>query len=704
MNRYKNVKYNGFLLSDICDIEEIRLPILPSNTISTINISSRDGEVYNGKKYESYVIEIDILIDCDTKDECNERLRELRDAFDVDEPKPFSINDDRFILAILQDAIEKEPVAFHSYTSTIKLLCPEPYFYSSEIKLAEGEGKEVVVSNSGNRPVLPIIQVGFSTDAYFAQLELDSTGQRVLVGKYPKLNLPSVKKSTKVLYDECHTTSTWTTSNASIDSDRTTGGTLAMNKSGESVIIGSLPSGDTTWKGVCVRQNLEHSVDEFKLKAKIRYDSKGKNGDPTVFDEDKQEVISGGKTTYWEVTCSSLNVRAGAGTSYKKLGTVTRGYKIKNGTETKGWVKFTYNGKDGYCSEGSGNYLTKKVQDNTVTTTQKNMMVYNTTGKGFGTNLLSEPKHDAKISCSIQTGEIVRVITSKKYRDDFTKDGKPYYSEYYKLAKKYKGHKGYVNVLNLLSANDTTIEYDELEGVNTADDKTGILEIYGFDTNGVKLFCFGMYDDNKWYEYTYPKCVIGNRTVLKSPDAPAPKQKRTTSKGDGDKTVKMTNRLSDRYGDWNEFYGDLIISREKDGNKYVWNVSVIKDDGKTQHTKNIKYTDLPTNPLAYVVLYMGTTGTLEKSSSMSLNHIEVQELNSKSNTNDKNITYFKEGDILEIDCENHRCFLNDEPCDDLVDIGSRYFEVPAGESTINIHSNDDGIVAGVVYREKWLGE
>lgn len=704
MNRYKNVKYNGFLLSDICDIEEIRLPILPSNTISTIDIVTRDGEVFNGKRYKSYVIEIDILIDCDTKDECNERLRELRDAFDVDEPKPFSINDDRFILAILQDAIEKEPVAFHSYTSTIKLLCPEPYFYSSEIKLAEGEGKEVIVSNSGNRPVLPIIQVGFSTDAYFAQLELDSTGQRVLVGKYPKLNLPSVKKSTKVLYDECHTTSTWTTSNASIDSDRTVGGTLAMNKSGESVIIGSLPSGDTTWKGVCVRQNLEHSVDEFKLKAKIKHDSKGTNGDPTVFDEDKEEVLSGKITTFWEVTWSILNVRTGAGTSYKKLGSLKKGYKIKNGTETKGWIKFTYNGKDGYCSKKG---LTKKVEDNRVTKTKKNMMAYNDTGGGYGTLLYAEPKHDAKKVCGIQTGEILQVISSKEYRDDYTKDdGKKYHMIFYKLAKKYNGYDGYVNVLNLLSAEDTTIEYDALEGVNTADDKTGILEIYGFDTNGVKLFCFGMYDDNKWYEYTYPKCVIGNRTVLKSPDAPAPKQKRTTTTGDGDKTVKLTNRLSGRHGDWNEFEGYLTISREKEENKYVWNVSVtkIKNGTTTQEAKNLRYADLPTNPLSYIVLYMGTTGTLEKSSAMSLNHIEVQELNSKSNTEDKNIVYFKEGDILEIDCENHRCFLNDEPCDDLVDIGSRYFEVPAGESTINIHSNDDGIVAGVVYREKWLGE
>ena len=82
MHRYDNVKYNGFNLSEVCDIEEIRLPILPSNKISTLDIASRDGEIYNGKKYESYVIEIDILIDCDTKEELNEKLKDIRDIFD----------------------------------------------------------------------------------------------------------------------------------------------------------------------------------------------------------------------------------------------------------------------------------------------------------------------------------------------------------------------------------------------------------------------------------------------------------------------------------------------------------------------------------------------------------------------------------------------------------------------------------------------
>ena len=60
------------------------MPILPSNKISTLDIASRDGEIYNGKKYESYVIEIDILIDCDTKEELNEKLKDIRDIFDVE--------------------------------------------------------------------------------------------------------------------------------------------------------------------------------------------------------------------------------------------------------------------------------------------------------------------------------------------------------------------------------------------------------------------------------------------------------------------------------------------------------------------------------------------------------------------------------------------------------------------------------------------
>ena len=69
MYRFSNVSYNGMLLSDICEVEEVILPVLPSRSISTLDISSRDGEIYNGKKYDSTEIELTVLIDCDTREE-----------------------------------------------------------------------------------------------------------------------------------------------------------------------------------------------------------------------------------------------------------------------------------------------------------------------------------------------------------------------------------------------------------------------------------------------------------------------------------------------------------------------------------------------------------------------------------------------------------------------------------------------------------
>lgn len=712
MHRYDNVKYNGFNLSEVCDIEEIRLPILPSNKISTLDIASRDGEIYNGKKYESYVIEIDILIDCDTKEELNEKLKDIRDIFDVDEPKPFYINKERFILAILQDKIEKDPVCFYSYESTIKLFCPEPYFYSDEITAIDAEGSELTCDVTGNRSVSPIIQIGFSTDAYYAQLEHKETGERILVGKYPTLSLSAVKQSTKVLYDKCEDTSGWTTSSASIGSDRTVGGTLAVSESGNSVIMGTVPSGDTTWKGVCVRQDLSHSVDEFKLTAFMRHNSTGKNGDPSKpkYKNEDEKVLSGSKTPYYMVTSSTLNVRKVAGTNYKKIGTFKYGHKIKNGTAKNGWLSFDYEYTDknkktvkttGYCSLS---YLSKEYDTTEVKVTVRNFVVISDDNKeNVSAYLRKSPKKSSKALAKIPVGTCVRCIMVDHY-DDKSK------ITYYKLAKKYKGYIGYIAKGNLVSADNAVYSYPDEEDFETADDKTGIIELYGFGVNGEKLFTLGMYDDNAWYEYTYPKCTVGSRTVLKdSTKVPKPNTKTyiITDKS-GKSVVTVSNKLSGKLGSWNEYYGQWTLSREKINKKYVWNVTVTKiKDGKTiksQSSKNLKYSDLPTEKLAYVVLYIGTTSTLDKSSAMSLTHIRVDELNPKEQETPKNIVYFQEGDVLEIDCENHRCYLNDEPCDDLVDIGSRYFELDTGENNIKTNSNDTDTTTSVIFRDKWLGE
>ena len=61
------------------------------------------------------------------------------------------------------------------------------------------------------------------------------------------------------------------------------------------------------------------------------------------------------------VNANSINVRSGAGASYKLLGKLTRNTKINVSSETKGWSKFTYNGKTAYvCSKYLINATTTK--------------------------------------------------------------------------------------------------------------------------------------------------------------------------------------------------------------------------------------------------------------------------------------------------------------------------------------------------------
>lgn len=701
-DKYKNVKYNDIRLEDFCHIQDISEPLLTSRTINTLDIRSVDGGRFNGSKKNSYKITITVLIDCDTQEEYDDSLEQLKNTFDVNEPKAFYKDEDKFIMAITDEEIEpQEKVLPYSREFKISLFCPSPYYYSSDIKVFENKDDDintVIADNEGKNPVCPIINIGFSKDTHFAQVELSSTGEKILVGKYPQLELSSTTKSNRVLADNCETTSNWINSSASIDSDRTTGGTLAMNSD---VMIGTVPNGDTTWKGVCVRQNLTKAVDEFKLSCYMHHKSNGVNGDPTKpkYKNEQETVISGSKTTYYKVTCSSLNVRSGAGTSYKKIGTLAKGYKIKNGTLSNGWVKFTYNNKTGYCSS---KYLTKIVEDNTVTQTECNFVIItDSKSENVSAYLRESAQKSSKALTKIPTGTKVRCII-KEYKD--TASG----LVYYKLSKKYNGYMGYIATGNLVKAENAIFEYDASEAEDTADDKMGIVELYGFDANGSQLFCLGMYDDNAWYEYTYPKCRIGSKTVLKdTTTVPKPKTGTVISKDDsGNATVTVSNKLSGRLGDWNRFYGKWIITREKVNNQYVWTVEVQKiKDGvtlKTQKTTNIKYNDLPTGALSYVVLYIGVNDTtLDKASAMDFTDIKVDELNPKEETVNKNVTYFKEGDILEIDCENHRCYLNDESCDDLVDIGSRYFELPTGEQEIKIYSDDSETSTSLVMREKY---
>ena len=52
-----------------------------------------------------------------------------------------------------------------------------------------------------------------------------------------------------------------------------------------------------------------------------------------------------------QVTASALNVRAGAGTGYKILGTLSNGKVVSYSSESNGWLRISYNGQTGWISK-----------------------------------------------------------------------------------------------------------------------------------------------------------------------------------------------------------------------------------------------------------------------------------------------------------------------------------------------------------------
>ena len=165
--------------------------------------------------------------------------------------------------------------------------------------------------------------------------------------------------------------------------------------------------------------------------------------------------------------------------------------------------------------------------------------------------------------------------------------------------------------------------------------------------------------------------------------------------------------MSGKHGTWNDANAYFTLTRKKTGENYVYSAQVQKnDDGKFTQSisaNNKRSSEFSTNALSYLAIYIGTMADkLENACGVGISDIRVYELNPEGEEQ-VNVKYFESGDKLDLDFENGDCYLNNELRNDLVDIGSIYFTVDEGETTLQVFSDDTSASLGVLIREKWLG-
>lgn len=717
---YNYFNFNGSQINDLAIVTSIEKPYIPEKSIDTISVSSRDGEIFDGAKYDPISIPISLVVIGDNEEDYKTRVQCLHDLLSTKQEVPIKFCENITIYGMLKGSLKVKKKNSVSGYADIELICHTPYSYSDNVQAynAEDNAQTVVVENNGEVATLPYVSIGFGADAHFAQLQNNKTGEKILVGDYPQLQLSTTKKEqTLILHDPCESVGTLIQSGANINSGRGTGGSFTISSSGNSFILSELGSSSTEKiKGACARIALSKNIDDFKVMVRMQCRSSGKNGDPNnVLSEQekvKETVKEGGKVTYYEVVANGVNYRTQPSTKGKSQGIIPKGTKLTDVTIQNGWAKIKYKTKTYYVS---AKYIKKQVKDNSKSVVKEftvaNMwLTPSKTLTGGSCAVYTKPNPGSKVECTIPYGTKLRIIQrtyTYKPKDSNSASQTITYYRIYKPWKDKNGkkHTGYINVdyLKGAAALDNSVDYSDDPAY--ADHKTGIAEVYGFDVNGTQIFRLYLGDINPYFEYNQAEVSISKKSILiTSNDKPNEKTDQTV---DNNGKIVTNHYMSGKHGSWNDANAYFTLTRKKTGKNYVYSAQVQKnDDGKfTQSVSanNKRSSEYSTNALSYLAIYIGTMAdSLENACGVGISDIKVYELNPESEEQ-VNVKYFESGDKLDLDFENGDCYLNNELRNDLVDIGSIYFTVDEGETTLQVVSDDTTASLGVLIREKWLG-
>lgn len=674
------LKYNGIDLTQLVKVRDVSLPSLPTIEHNEIEMWDMDGNIFSSLSYGNKEIEITAIIQPLDPNDLELYVNDVKRAFYVREPQPLFLGDEtRYILATTEGEVSIVELGKGTCELTVNLIAYYPYWIAKEVQLQELTSTGGTVQNNGDVPTTPVITIGVGGDTTFYQLENDKK-ERILIGEMPRVQKTTIKAFDTILADDCKTTSGWVQSSAGIDAGCGTGGTLAVTDDGGGLCIGSFGSGSSTWKGACYRKNLSTPLTNFRVKARLNFNSTGNNGDPTRIEykdyggDNLQNVTSGSITyTYKVKVNTSLNVRSGPGTNYSRIGSYKNGQTL-SGTPTGGWLKHTYNGRTAYCSM---QYLETIANDNRTSNTICNFV----TNKATALRVNADEWSTAR--CTVPAGTVVRCWVNELGES----------TKFRQLKTAYKGMYGHIKSSDLTRASEmsTKIEYT-VEG-ETADDKQGRLQVYGFSSNGVQLFSLSVIDDSEWYEATYPLVKVNGKDFLYEEKYIEPKAK--TKQVESNDTIKYENVLSGRLGNWNEFYGDIQIERKDN----VWYAYVSNNGRLIQSSKVVDSTN-GSEKLTNLVIYIGTSN-VEKASGMAVQYLQVQSL-SDIVPAEHNVQQFVMGDVIEIDCGVPSVKLNDVERNDLVDIGSQFFDLQVGDNSIKMASDDKNATLGIIFNEKYL--
>ena len=325
------LKYRNIDLSTFGFIMNFEKKILPNREYTSINLDTLNGDILLTNKYAKLEMEITMLVARDTEEDLKQEIRQLSNLFNVTTPEKLYINDEVFYNCITINGIELEKKGRFARIVKINLMAFDPCAYNVKEKTFNTIKKRLEIINEGTEIIKPIISFGFTEDTHFVQAKHNN--EIILLGDYPKLDLPSTEKTSTVIYEDMHDANNWVDSIPLLDSNRDANGLLTINTTQKQMILGNLPSSSSSkWKGGCKRLNINTELKEFQVRAWFMFGSPGENNDPNI---DNLPGLKDGTMKYEGVRYVSkqtVDYRDKPDTTEGKvIGKLVKGFVLENG-------------------------------------------------------------------------------------------------------------------------------------------------------------------------------------------------------------------------------------------------------------------------------------------------------------------------------------------------------------------------------------
>ncbi len=129
--------YDGHDLSDMFQIVDVSIPLLPTISVATHELAQRPGAYFASRKVGTREVKVKLRLDAETRDpmEIFHAWREFTGIFNKTEPKRLQLKEELYCNALL---VGNTPIADEAYYGVVELtfVCFDPYIYGTEHEIA----------------------------------------------------------------------------------------------------------------------------------------------------------------------------------------------------------------------------------------------------------------------------------------------------------------------------------------------------------------------------------------------------------------------------------------------------------------------------------------------------------------------------------------------------------------------------------------